>query len=154
MLYEAVHKILNEMRLKHLCVWQIYHFSCGKVCKHHVSGHYYRNQKVFFTSLCSSSRRLVTSSRSQCQTHILSNPSFTVIHVFMGDLQTLDLRCPTLGQFTLPLRGILHPKICILSSFTHPQVVANLYEFLSSAKHKDSCSAPLTSIVEKKILWK
>jgi len=24
MLYEAVHKILNEMRLKHLCVWQIF----------------------------------------------------------------------------------------------------------------------------------
>jgi len=24
----------------------------------------------------------------------------------------------------------------ILSSFTHPQVVANLYEFLSSAEHK------------------
>jgi len=24
----------------------------------------------------------------------------------------------------------------ILSSFTHPQIVANLYEFLSSAEHK------------------
>jgi len=24
----------------------------------------------------------------------------------------------------------------LLSSFTHPQVVANLYEFLSSAEHK------------------
>jgi len=43
--------------------------------------------------------------------------------------------------------------------FTHPQVVANLYEFLSSAEHKgryfeerlepNSCLAPLTSIVEK-----
>jgi len=48
----------------------------------------------------------------------------------------------------------------ILSSFIHPQVVANLYEFLSSAEHKGryfeerleprSCLAPLTSIVEKK----
>jgi len=28
------------------------------------------------------------------------------------------------------------PKMKILSSFTHPQVVANLYEFLSSAEHK------------------
>jgi len=34
------------------------------------------------------------------------------------------------------LKGILHPKIKILSSFTHPQVVANLYEFLYSAEHK------------------
>jgi len=34
------------------------------------------------------------------------------------------------------LKGILHPKIKILSSFTHPQVVSNLYEFLSSVEHK------------------
>jgi len=49
----------------------------------------------------------------------------------------------------------------ILSSFTHPQVVANLHEFLSSAEQKgryfeegleQSCLAPLTSMVEKK--WK
>jgi len=33
-------------------------------------------------------------------------------------------------------KGILQPKIKILSSFSHPQVVANLYEFLSSAEHK------------------
>jgi len=62
------------------------------------------------------------------------------------------------------IKGILHPKMKILS-FTHPQVVANLYEFLSSAEHKgrcfeerlgpNSCLTPLTSIVEKKeILWK
>jgi len=47
----------------------------------------------------------------------------------------------------------------ILSSFTHPQVVANLHEFLSSAEQKgryfeerleQSCLAPLTSMVEKK----
>jgi len=34
------------------------------------------------------------------------------------------------------LKGILHPKIKILSSFTHPQVVADLYEYLSSVEHK------------------
>jgi len=34
------------------------------------------------------------------------------------------------------LKGILHPKFLILSSFTHPQVVGNLYEFLFSAEHK------------------
>jgi len=54
---------------------------------------------------------------------------------------------------------------CFFSSFTHLDVVANLYEFLSSAEHKrrhfeerlepNSSLAPLTSIVEKnKILWK
>ncbi len=34
------------------------------------------------------------------------------------------------------LKGIVHPKMKILSSFTHPQVVPNLYEFLCSAEHK------------------
>jgi len=58
------------------------------------------------------------------------------------------------------IKGIVHPKMKILSSFTYPQVVANLYEFLYSAEHKwryfeewlepNSCLAPLTSIVEKK----
>jgi len=28
-------------------------------------------------------------------------------------------------------KGIVHPKMKILSSFTHPQVVTNLYEFHS-----------------------
>ncbi len=54
-------------------------------------------------------------------------------------------------------RGIVHPKMKILSSFTHPQVVPNLYECLCSAEHKgrhseecrkqSSSGAPLTSIV-------
>jgi len=35
--------------------------------------------------------------------------------------------------FFLILKGILHPK---MKSFTHPQVVATLYEFLFSAEHK------------------
>ncbi len=34
------------------------------------------------------------------------------------------------------LKGIIHPKMKILSSFTHPQVVPNLYECLCSAEHK------------------
>ncbi len=34
------------------------------------------------------------------------------------------------------LKGIVHPKITILSSFTHPLVVPNLYEFICSAEHK------------------
>jgi len=44
----------------------------------------------------------------------------------------------------------------ILSSFTPPQVVAKLYEFLSYDEHKGryfeghSCLPPLTSIVENK----
>jgi len=35
----------------------------------------------------------------------------------------------------LVVKGILHPKMKILSSFTHPQVVANLYEFLELWHH-------------------
>ncbi len=52
----------------------------------------------------------------------------------------------------------------ILSSFTHPQVVPNLYECLCSAEHKgryseecekqSSSGAPLTSIVFFFLLWK
>jgi len=34
------------------------------------------------------------------------------------------------------IKRIGDPKIKILSSFTHPQVVLNLYEFLSSAEQK------------------
>ncbi len=58
------------------------------------------------------------------------------------------------------LKGIVHLKNKILSSFTHPQAAPNLYEFLCSAEHKGryfeesllpGClGAPLTSIVEKK----
>ncbi len=36
----------------------------------------------------------------------------------------------------LAFKGIVHPKMKILSSFTHPQVVPNLYECLCSAEHK------------------
>jgi len=56
-------------------------------------------------------------------------------------------------------KGILEPKMKILSSFTQPQVVSNLYEFISYAEHKgryfeerlepNSCLSPLTPIVEK-----
>ncbi len=55
------------------------------------------------------------------------------------------------------IKGIVHPKVKILSSFTYPQVVPNLYECLCSAEHKgryseecgkqSSSGAPLTSIV-------
>ncbi len=34
------------------------------------------------------------------------------------------------------LKGTVHPKMKILSSFTHLQVVPNLYECLCSAEHK------------------
>ncbi len=62
------------------------------------------------------------------------------------------------------LKGIVHPKMKILSSFTHPQVIPNLYECLCSAEHKgryseecgkqSSSGAPLTSIVFFFLLWK
>ncbi len=34
------------------------------------------------------------------------------------------------------LKGVIHSKMKILLSFTHPQVVPNLYEFLCFAEHK------------------
>jgi len=34
------------------------------------------------------------------------------------------------------LKGIVHPKMKILSSFSHPQVVPNLYVFICSDEHK------------------
>ncbi len=34
------------------------------------------------------------------------------------------------------VKGIVHPKMKVLSSFTHPEVVPNMHEFLYSAKHK------------------
>ncbi len=62
------------------------------------------------------------------------------------------------------VKGVVHPKIQILSSFTHPQVVPNLYECLCSSEHKgryseecgnqSSSEAPLTSIVFFSLLWK
>ncbi len=55
------------------------------------------------------------------------------------------------------IKGIVHHKMKILSPFTHPQVVSNLYECVCSAEHKgryseecgkqSSSGAPLTSIV-------
>ncbi len=38
------------------------------------------------------------------------------------------------SHITPVLKGTVHPKI--LSSFTHPQVVPNLYECVCSAEHK------------------
>jgi len=34
---------------------------------------------------------------------------------------------------TLDLKGLVHPKMKILSVFTHPHVVPNLYVFICSA---------------------
>ncbi len=34
------------------------------------------------------------------------------------------------------IKGIVHPKMNILASFTHPHVVPNLYKFLSYNEHE------------------
>ncbi len=57
----------------------------------------------------------------------------------------------------IAIKGIVHPKMKIMSSFTHPQVVPYLYECICSAEYKgryseecgkqSSSGAPLTSIV-------
>ncbi len=51
----------------------------------------------------------------------------------------------------MSLKGIVHPKMKILSSFTHPQVVLNLCE---KCGKQSSSGAPLTSIVFFFLLWK
>ncbi len=47
------------------------------------------------------------------------------------------------------VKEIVHPKM--ISLVTHPQVVSNLFEFLSSVEHKRMCVThqPMTSIVWK-----
>jgi len=34
-------------------------------------------------------------------------------------------------------KGLVHPKMKILSVFTHPHAVPNLYVFICSAEHKE-----------------
>ncbi len=65
--------------------------------------------------------------------------------------------------YALFFKGIVHPKMKIMSSFTHP-VVSNLYECVCSAEHKgryseecgkqSSSEATLTSIIFFFLLWK
>ncbi len=51
--------------------------------------------------------------------------------------KTLDLCYGSVkGAYKSVVKGIVHPKMKILSSFTHPQVFPNLYECLCSAEHK------------------
>ncbi len=69
----------------------------------------------------------------------------------------LDILVCSMFALIMLVKGIVHPKMKIRSSFTHPQVVPNLYECLCSAEHKgryseecgkqSSYGAPLTSIV-------
>jgi len=44
------------------------------------------------------------------------------------------------------LKGIVHPFFYFISSFIHPQVVPNLFEFLSTAEQKrryfEDCRKP------------
>ena len=42
----------------------------------------------------------------------------------------------TVAYMSLRLKVILHFKMKILSSYTHPHVVSNPYEFLSSAEQE------------------
>ncbi len=93
-------------------------------------------------------------------------PSFYPQGQFINILSDLTLELKW-SFFHPPLKkdikGIVHPKMIILSSFTHPQVVPNLYECLCSAEHKGryseqcgkqrSSGAPLTSIMFSFLLW-
>ncbi len=56
------------------------------------------------------------------------------------------------------IKGIVHPKLKILSSFTLPQVVPDLYECLCSAEHKgrysEECGEKSSSGSIFFLLWK
>jgi len=52
------------------------------------------------------------------------------------------------------LKGIVHPKITILSSFTHLQVVPNLYECVCSAEHKRRYSEECGKCILGHQYWK
>jgi len=43
---------------------------------------------------------------------------------------------PLQADFNSKNVGLVHPKMKILSVFTHPQVVPNLYVFICSVEHK------------------
>ncbi len=84
----------------------------------------------------------------QCWKQLCCAVKLCFLRILLKDGLFKHLKC---------LKGIVHPKMKILSSFTHPQVVSNLYECLCSAEHKgryseecgkqSSSGAPLTSIV-------
>jgi len=52
------------------------------------------------------------------------------------DVGNGQLKCKNGVNEHKQFKGIVHPKMKMLSSLTHPQVVTNLYKFLSSFEHK------------------
>jgi len=57
--------------------------------------------------------------------------------VWVNYQQKFFLKWTTPLIYPIPeLKGTVHPKMKIVSSFTHHHVVPNLYEFLSSVEHK------------------
>ncbi len=87
---------------------------------------------------------------TKCLLRMRKSKKSNLIRIFLWRTKISDSVCND-------LKGIVHPKMKILSSFTHPQVVPNLYECLCSAEHKgryseergkqSSSGAPLTSTV-------
>jgi len=62
-----------------------------------------------------------------------SSPLFLLILLMrVGHFLDIFTSIFTHGTF----KEILHQKMKVLSSYTHPHVVSNLYEFLSSAEQK------------------
>ncbi len=49
-------------------------------------------------------------------------------------------------------KAIVHPKMRILSSFTHTKVVPNLYECLCSAEHKGTKEYNLKNVGNRAVL--
>jgi len=60
---------------------------------------------------------------------------FRPVFLFQWKLRQQWIKQHISRDISGPLKGV-HPKMKILTSFTHPHVVPNLYEFLSSVEHK------------------
>jgi len=73
------------------------------------------------------------SSRLQCRVTLMY-PSCRTLHLYYHTYNVIMINVILIKYY---FKGIFHKKkIKILSSFTQPQVVENLYEFLSSAEPK------------------
>ncbi len=60
---------------------------------------------------------------------------FSLAHIFyqrsLSHLHTWNMTICSYSIYITTVKGIVHPKMHILSPFTHPQVVPNLYAFIS-----------------------
>jgi len=67
---------------------------------------------------------------------VVNAPAFTLFMISYHQFTVFTKMDKYNQDAKVTLKGIVHPKMKIRSSFTHPQVVPNMYEFLSSTEQK------------------